>query len=114
MKKKSAIILLTILASLAAGSTVTFASGQGFRTNYTDSNQDSICDHSQNLLCCDEDRDGICDYHSSEETCQTSSNCRYNCSDSDTCQYKNHNQGSHHSHQHAAGHHAGHHAGRHR
>ena len=63
MVKKTLAGVLMVLMLLAAGSESAFAAGSGAGKNFTDANEDGICDYRDDgYRYSDADNDGICDY----------------------------------------------------
>ena len=63
MVKKTLAGVLMVLMLLAAGSVSAFAAGSGAGRNFTDANEDGICDYRDDGYCyADADNDGICDH----------------------------------------------------
>lgn len=63
MVKKTLAGVLMVLMLLAAGSESAFAAGSGAGKNFTDANEDGICDYRDDgYRYSDADNDGICDH----------------------------------------------------
>ena len=63
MVKKTLAGVLMVLMLLAAGSESAFAAGSGAGKNFTDANEDGICDYRDDgYNYADADNDGICDH----------------------------------------------------